>query len=154
MSTPTKTVLVKTPTNPFGVPIVTDHIELDEEEYRGRPKVEVPPFSSREMEVLHVSACQMCSPGAALLSAEEVVEEIIKRVAPEHAKDVRPTPKKLLSGTGAFRPQVPDHMRDVPQEQLAGPITPAQARERYEAGLHLTDNTRKVIGLPSNPPSE
>jgi hypothetical protein len=156
-------------------PALPDGVEPEVMEKYGNPFVSEYDLSGGDE--LHKKACLLCLPeDAEKLSAEEVVEEIIKRVAPEHARDARPTPKKLLSGTGVLRPhtlrrdmarqteykesgptghEIAEqklYMKDVPQEQLGFPITPDQARERYDAGLHLTDNTRKVVGFPPNPP--
>lgn len=81
-----------------------------EEEFPGRPPVIIEPFSSPELALLHKRGCVMClerdgQDETKPLSAEEIVEAIIKRVAPAYARDVRPTPKKLLSGTGALCPK-------------------------------------------------
>lgn len=106
MSDPTQ--VPDSSTNIFQVPLHTPTggvAVIEEEEFPGRPKVIIEPFSSPELADLHKRACPMCSPEVEMMSAEEVVEAIIRRVAPAHAKDVRPTPRKLLSGTGAHRPR-------------------------------------------------
>lgn len=109
-STPSSTNIFAISANKPQLPTSVPPLPRGEEEFPGRPEVIIEPFSSAELANLHKRGCILClerdgQDYTQPLSAEQVVEEIVRRAAPDLAQDARPPLKKLLSGRGALRPK-------------------------------------------------